>query len=363
VIWPFKLSFANQDTCVSAVSSTRQAKNYMIAAVGVFLCIVVGFAIFKIWPYLAPSGVATNGQSAAGGTGVEPDPASLSPQQYYSQKTPAGDTVFSLPLGEERSGGWSPNGFFYALSDGPFYSRRGIPVFFQPYDAFVSKPELFRGFRSDDLTGLSLKKPFPWNQRDFAEISRLKSLTHLFINARAFDAAGLKCLESLPKLALLSLTDTQVTGRELSHFARLGQIEWLIVPKMPGVTPLLEKLVESSRISNLEVVSCGLTDIDMKIIAHLTHVQSLSIGGNSFTIAGLKSLTALEHMQVLKMGGRPIDSKAIDVLKKFQQLQSLTIDATSWSEADRARLTEALPKDCLINAKATSPSEPSKKSY
>ena len=100
--------------------------------------------------------------------------------------------------------------------------------------------------------------------------------------------------------------------------------------------------------TNLSLEACDLTDDDLKMIATMTNIKSLSINFSAFTVDGLRHLAGLPHLETLQMESPLMGPQAIDALHGFRKLRSLRIQTSSWSESDRERLQQALPKDCKI---------------
>ncbi|MBL8795171.1 MAG: hypothetical protein JNM56_14800, partial [Planctomycetia bacterium] len=77
----------------------------------------------------------------------------------------------------------------------------------------------------------------------------------------------------------------------------------------------------------------GLSDDDARLIAQLSTIQNLQLGGCRLTDSALKELAALNYLRVLNLGGTKITDAGLKELQRLPQLEDLWLGGTAISDA------------------------------
>jgi hypothetical protein len=191
---------------------------------------------------------------------------------------------------------------------------------------------------------------FNWNEKHFAQISRLTGLNQLRVEDSTLNDDIFDKLNNLPKLIHFLIPDCQTTAQNILRLKRLDQLYGFNADGIEDIAPVVERLKDSTQLHNLSLKSCNLNNQDLKNISTITSLDHLEIGQNpSITEAGLEYLTKLPKLDELEIEGIHFDRKCIATLQKFKSLKNhLRISSDDWTAADQAALKNALP-GCPIN--------------
>lgn len=268
--------------------------------------------------------------------------------EFFSQKTAKGATVFTFPAGQGSVGEWSLDGKTFAPASKPIQVPVGQTFFFTPGRLFADYPNLFRGFRPDDLYGLTLSRKLDWGQQHFDEIGRLKMLRQLNFSGCRYGLVGIKFINMLPHLLRLNVNETGLDGSQLAKLSCLGQLKYLDANNLDQMGPALDKLQTNKVIQFLSMKECELTDGDLRKIANLRSLRQLVINVNGETIDGVKALLAIPELEQLQILGSDFGPEIVSVLSGFKKLSIVHISTDKWSPEEIARLKKSLPKTCKI---------------
>lgn len=157
-----------------------------------------------------------------------------------------------------------------------------------------------------------------------------------FENLRALDISGLdgiteqglKHLEGLKGLQQLNLTLFGFSGlkaESLKHLAGLTELRDLCLTEDPGtIRGGLVHLVRLRQLQRLDLSDCTLGNADLKAVASLTSLRSLSLNGN-FTDAGLEPLGDLLHLETLDLTMSDVTGEGLVHLAECQELRELRL--------------------------------------
>ncbi|MGD9683854.1 MAG: protein kinase [Candidatus Obscuribacterales bacterium] len=175
------------------------------------------------------------------------------------------------------------------------------------------------------LLGLSFRR-CGIDNKVLEHASKIKTLTQLeLVRSTGFDAKGLALLKNCPKLAIVSLSDTDIGDNEVRELTGIKSLRRLDLGRCEGVTGKglaaltqvagLEELILNKtsikpeelnllkRFRNLRVLSVTelkLTDDDIRMIASLP-VTTLDISNNKITPESLSILAADRRLITLKV--------------------------------------------------------------
>jgi hypothetical protein len=267
---------------------------------------------------------------------------------FYSTKLPDDSIEFKFPDQDVGLGviGWE--GPYSVPAVGAIKVPPGKHVLFVAGPLLARRPDLMRKFRATDLSYLNLPSKSLWTGENFQEIGRLKALQGLDLANVTFRPEFFQYLNDLPNLTSLDISVNGISGDDLAKFAGLGRLTQLNADRLDNMSAVLLKLRGNNVLADLSLKGCGLTDDDLKDLATITSLKSLTIDFNTFTVKGLRHLTALPHLEILRMEADAIGPESIGVLSKFKYLNHLRMQTVSWGESDKAALKKALPADCVM---------------
>ncbi len=164
-------------------------------------------------------------------------------------------------------------------------------------------------------------------------VGRLGQLTSLDVGFTSISGVSLKDFAGLSRLKRLDLPSTSVSDAELAHVRGLTSLEWLqIFGNSPGITD--EGLAHLRHLVNLKVISLHAPRITTVGLAHLrdlTRLDSLNLPDTG--IADLRPIAHLTAMKSLTLRGAPIDDAGLAPIARFRGLTSLNLDRTRITDA------------------------------
>ena len=213
----------------------------------------------------------------------------------------------------------------------------------------------------------------PLSDAGLAAISGMPSLHQLRLCGLQFTNATLRELKQLPRVQVLSLSNTRVSDDGIAALAQATPaLSTLSISQCPISGTGLEALRHCPRLLSLQVGDCPLTDEGMASMAQLPHLRSLWISisgktiltdealrhigelttltdlmvfGANFTDDGLPHLTGLESLATLNLqsSGGTFTDAALEQLAGMKQLTSVSLNRNAFSAETVKRLQEAVP--------------------
>lgn len=204
--------------------------------------------------------------------------------------------------------------------------------------------------------------------RHLAGLKTLEELTfsYTYLQTIKFKDEGVKELKPLAdRLKLLSLENTDVSGRHLAALKNLESLDLISCPvtdegveQIRGLTKLRRLLLRDALISdagmqslsklvNLEHLDLGgtqISDVGIKHLRGMTQLRKLNLLGADLTDAGLVHLGEMNLLEELNFYGTKISNVGIDALKKLENLRHLDLRYTRASQAGVDSLLAALPR-------------------
>jgi hypothetical protein len=189
-----------------------------------------------------------------------------------------------------------------------------------------------------------------------------------------FADADLKLLDDLPDIHWLRIYDTQVTGSEFAHVARLKKLRSLLVHHSPLGD---EALVEVGKLHDLELLYLEDTRITDRGAVHASALMKLtrltmsrcsiteealaeglppklvelSLEDTGIGDAGVLVIGKLEHLERLSLVGSKVTDKAVPSLQQIKSLKAVTFGDTL-SQQGLLKLQERRP-DLYISPSPT----------
>ncbi len=221
-----------------------------------------------------------------------------------------------------------------------------------PADAYLSLntnplvgefPELLKKFYKDDLKGIIIGKGDSTRVMPF--VSRMTELDYLSLPGISFEYADLPYLKPLTKLAALHI---ELTPAGQSYFAKtkmLTQLSRLSLRGPSNISEVLARLSSSTNLDCLDLDHIVLTEADVKNIASIEYLKSLSFKNMTLTKETLDKLSQLPRLKSLALHqGSRLDSSCLEALKKFKNLKTLLLPDGLFDAMQEQQLFRALPK-------------------
>lgn len=146
-------------------------------------------------------------------------------------------------------------------------------------------------------------------------LSTSRSIRYLKLNVgRCITNDGFKHIGKMTQLVSLDINDpVAVTGECLAHLTKLKNLTHLYMENARLTNEDLRHLPALINLSSLELSNCQLDDASAAELAKLSSLRNLDIGGSNITDKGLATLTKLRHLNHLSAKAcQKISSGAID---------------------------------------------------
>lgn len=140
--------------------------------------------------------------------------------------------------------------------------------------------------------------------------------------------AGLSNVLHIPKLQVLDLTGTKVTGPGLRQLHTLKQLHSLRLTDCAVDDDGLTVLDGWTTLYTLDLGGTRITDAGLKRIARLKQLQALSLAHTGITDQGLANLAGLNGLTSLALDDTTIGDGALPVVKSVLRLQALSLNGT-----------------------------------
>jgi serine/threonine protein kinase len=258
----------------------------------------------------------------------------------------------------------------------PEHSHRFLKI--QLMDLSRNKFSVLEKFRPDDLYGLQISgfadelsgavaeldeqaysKPVNLTLKDVSRLKALHQLSLDRVELRAVDLIDLQ-LNNLQQLDYLVFNDCGLDGQWLAPYSKtLSHLNTLELHQVSNLASILKQIGHSKKLVTLNVASdkrrrdtkYSIKDSDLAYMANFPNLYQLVLNYNSeITDEGIAHLVSLKHLADLQVNGCSLTPNVIDTLAKMKGLKSLyLVPSSDWTEADCARLRQALPRVAMKN--------------
>jgi len=204
---------------------------------------------------------------------------------------------------------------------------------FKPSAKYLDSTRLLKRFRVDELRGLELNDEARSTVEVFEILPSLRSLEYLKI-AMDVDDAAIKYIAQLPKLNVLQVSNTQITGKAIASLQRLTKLTKLGCSGLEDLSPLIIRLPET-KLLELDIESSHLTPFDMQKICQVKTLQNLGIGGNTaIDDEAIKAVQQLKNLKELYVSGCNLSNKSLTTLASLKSLKYLQVSEGMFSAAE-----------------------------
>lgn len=144
----------------------------------------------------------------------------------------------------------------------------------------------------------------------------------------AAEIAGEKTskIGSLTKLKRVTLNGTNVTDTDLSHFSKLGRLEFLELERCPKVGDAGVKAFGGlTSMVRLDLSGTKVGDGGLKHLSGLVKLEELSLANTAITDAGLVHLSAMRELHLLVLDGTAVNGSGLAALTKMPKMSQLQL--------------------------------------
>ncbi len=223
---------------------------------------------------------------------------------------------------------------------------------FQPFELEISEylcqnPRLFARFRSDELSTLSIRDGhiLGFSDNTWRYCSNLKMLTTINLpDTRTITNASIEFFDRLPKLSILRVDNTEITGTGLAEMHQLKKLRVLHAEGLKRPEAILKALEGSTAITNLAL---RVSDLSVQSMCTLPNLRNVNLCfSQALSDVGLRQLTCLKNLRKLTLYDCP--QITLQSLKSFSNLSELVVvvrpDHCFASLENQRQLRKALPK-------------------
>lgn len=245
----------------------------------------------------------------------------IQPEQanYYSKITNEGRTIeFNFP--QDQSLGkigisQKPRSLVRAQSTVilPAHSN----IHFYPSVAMFSHPELFGGFRENDLHSLTV--PFELQEsydlkKATSAIAKLNGIKSLNLLGGKISDEQIPDLNKMTNLDTLDVSSTDITGAGVANLTRLKELQTLYCGFITDHTKLLIALQGSSKLKAISLNALGepLSEYDARLIARCKNLRYLNLEASVDSDKVMPILATLPKLEYIDLHGCTISEKAIN---------------------------------------------------
>jgi len=307
----------------------------VIFAVGAF---ILGFATNRILNAPAPEHTPVEKRSSLDNSLTSPkreelEPSVEAPDKAFSHISADGkNRIFEFPIAGRYEVGRISDGTSNIMhARGRFVFPKESLVIFELNPRYMQNPDTLERFADDDITNLSLVDEMQSNPSVLSALPRFTRLRSLKI-AMSTDDGAFHYIDEVPNLTELIISHTNFKGSSIAKMKRWSQLKLLCCNSIPEIESIVEKL-PNSRITDLRIADNDLKVDDLKQIARMKNLETLSIGGNkSVNDDTIKLLTPLSNLTTLYVIGCQVSAKSAETLKSFKKLRYLEVSIADPAE-------------------------------
>ncbi len=222
-------------------------------------------------------------------------------------------------------------------------------------------PQLMRGFGETDINALhldnesrSLEEAVVFNpdvvfDAALAYCSKMQYLTRLIAWNVPLTDAGLRCLQDLPRLYDVEVSNSKVSPAAIRSLKNFPGLNELGISGMKDGKTLIPQLKDSKTLSILNATLLDLDDNDVIALSNVKTLVALNIRENpKVTEAAIKHFQNHPNMRYLYFAGTSVTAKIIPTLIAMKNLQAIDVDKKFFSKKDCQYLQSMLPKTQIV---------------
>lgn len=182
----------------------------------------------------------------------------------------------------------------------------------------------------------------PAQDADFAAFSGLRDLrrAHFRPMHNGLSDAAFAFLANNDELAFLNFEGANaLTDGVLAHIAGLKKLDYLGIQYAESFTGQgFDKIAGAASITNLELLSSGITDEGLKAISTFKKLQSLRVNSPKVTTSGYAALASLKTLASLAASSTAFDDEAAGLIATMPNLSSLDLGGTKITDTGLMKL-------------------------
>jgi Leucine-rich repeat (LRR) protein len=192
------------------------------------------------------------------------------------------------------------------------------------------------------MRNLSVVFPPDASGADLSHIAKLAQLEELRLLDTPTLGTQLDSLRALPALTSLELVFSRQAGvTDLACLRDFPALESLLLAHVPDVGPRLATLKELPRLKKLTLVGRSVTDADLVHVGKYSTIEELMLQDTAITDDGLAHLESLPTLRSLRLPWSTITDDAVPHLQKLRSLRALNVYGSFVSVAGAAEIRRA----------------------
>jgi hypothetical protein len=199
----------------------------------------------------------------------------------------------------------------------------------------------------NDLQAISLYNT-QVTDKELSHLQKLTGIQSIDLSSTKINGAGLVYLNRLQRLNRLNLSYTGVTDAGLAHLTQIPSLQSLNLSKTKISDHALNIVKELPRLQDLNLYYTNVGDAGLQRIQQLAQLQSLDIGWTRVTDAGLAYLTRLTQLRKLGLDSTKISDVGLQKLHAASGLQRLSLNDVSITEDGVKQLSKHI-SPCSID--------------
>ncbi len=233
----------------------------------------------------------------------------------------------------------------YPAARGRLVVLYGGKLKFEADECVDRHPQLLAGFKPDDIDWLVVDK-LPVVAPTLAEnLARLTGLHRLNLKTKKLQDADLTWIDKLTNLKILNIIGADITSEALAKSAVLPRLDGLFFEGKTEITPVLEALVKSGSIVEVQIDYQALTEAQVSLFVRMKHLKKLRLCSETVTDEILSPLAKLVELEELNLESCPrLTGKTVERLVNLKKLKILKMSLDFEDAKAEAALHKALPK-------------------
>ena len=177
---------------------------------------------------------------------------------------------------------------------------------------------------SDEPAALKVHLP---EDEDLLNLERPESIRALQLEGANVSDVGMKILMHTPRLWILDLSNTRVTGKSLMEIRHLCGLEFLLLTDLEVHDHELPNLKQLPLLG-LSLAGTSVTDTGLGHLTALRQLSWLDLAGTKVSDSGIRHLTRLRELTVLDVGATDVSNDIVHILLELPSLQHVNLRET-----------------------------------
>jgi serine/threonine protein kinase len=250
-------------------------------------------------------------------------------------------------------------GYIYSMDKEKAYPAKGVLTF--PAEeqlrldvedkVIVTNPKFLLRFNSNEFAGMRFRFNFGVADSTFRYLDRQKNLKFLDVTGCEVDDQLIETLNKLPKLEVLRVGRTNMTGLGLLGFKRLNQCKNLNIAHLPNQAEVLKKLKGSTVLEELRLSAEDLSSQDIRLVGSIKSMRKLWLEkAPKLNESDASWICSLKNLESFSAPDSKFHYNTVShMVHSLPKLRELGIKFKAWSKDDFTRLKKEFPKLATTN--------------